>query len=88
MKLKSHIVTQEIGGQHMLVAAMEKEGDFHGIVKSNETAAFVVEALKEDVTEDEILAKLQTVYEGDEADMRADIQKVIADLSARGLLES
>lgn len=87
MKLKSNVIIQPLAGETMLVVAATTPDDFHGIVKFNDTAADIASAMKEDVTEDQILALLQEKYEGPEEAMRADIRKVADRLRRIGVLE-
>lgn len=82
MKLKSGFCTQKVADGQVMVPVDEKETNFKGIVRSNETAAFVVDCLKEDTTSEEILAKLKEAYEGDEEVMKKDIETVIGKLKA------
>ena len=58
----------------------QAETSFRGIVRSNETAAFVVDCLKDETSEDEILAKLKEEYEGDDDKMRSDLKNVLSKL--------
>ena len=53
MKLKDEFITYETDGDQIMVAA--GTDSFSGLVRSNETAGFIVECLKEAVTEDDIV---------------------------------
>ena len=46
MKLKTGFITHQIQDTQMMVAAGEAAENFHGLVRSNETAAFIVDCLK------------------------------------------
>lgn len=85
MKLKNGFVTREMGGEQIMVAT--GAAAFSGIVRSNETAAFIVNCLKSDTTEEAILDALKQEYEGDEAAMRAGIRKVIDSLRSINALD-
>ena len=63
------------------------EADFHGLVQGNKTVDTILNCLKEDTTEEKILIALKEKYDGDEADMRADITDVIAKLRAIGAID-
>ena len=56
MKLKTGFITHTIGKEQMMVATGPAGKDFHGLVRSNETAAFIVDCLKKETTEEEIVA--------------------------------
>ena len=47
MKLKNEFITHETDGEQIMVSAGTS---FNGIVKSNKTAAFIVNCLKTDTT--------------------------------------
>ena len=54
---------------------------FKGIVKSNETAAFIVECLKTDTTPSEIVDKILDEYDGvDRATVTKDVSAIIEKL--------
>lgn len=61
--------------------------NFSGLVRSNPTAAFIVECLKNDTSEQEILKKMLDEYEGDENVMKADITKIVGQLKSIGALD-
>ena len=87
MRLKKGFCTQTISDGQVMVPVGDADTSFRGIVRSNETAAFVVEQLKEETTEEEILSKLKEEYEGDEEKMKKDLAGVIAKLRSIDALE-
>ena len=46
MKLKEGFITHTLQGQQMMVAAGPAARLFRGVVRSNETAAFIIDCLK------------------------------------------
>ena len=54
MKLKSEFITHRMGDEQVMVAAGTSQ--FCGIIRSNRTAAFIVDCLKTETTEEEIIA--------------------------------
>ena len=50
MKLKTGFITHQVGKEQMMVAAGPAAKVFHGLVRSNETAAFIVNCLKKETT--------------------------------------
>ena len=60
---------------------------FSGIVRSNKTAAFIVDHLKTDTTKESILAAMQEKYDADPAVMEKDIEKVLEKLRSIGALD-
>jgi hypothetical protein len=85
MKLKNEFILHNIGDETLLVPTAE--ANFHGLVQGNKTVDTILNCLKEDTTEEKILIALNEKYDGDEADMRADITDVIAKLRAIGAID-
>ena len=79
-----------VAGENMLVAIGEASRQFNGIVKLNETAAFIVEQLQSETTVGEIAAALKAAYEIDEetaAGLEHDVEAVIASLKEVNAIE-
>ena len=85
MKLKKEYIVHNVGDETLLVPTVE--ADFHGLVQGNKTVDTILNCLTEDTTEERILIALKEKYDGDEADMRADIADVIAKLRSIGALD-
>lgn len=85
MKLKEGFVTHEMGGEQIMVATGVAK--FAGLVRSNATAAFIVDCLKEETTKDAIVAKMLEKYEADEAVICADVDKILEKLRSIGALD-
>ena len=85
MKLDPKFVTREIGDTQVMVAV--GTSSFSGLVRSNKTAAFIVDQLKEDTTKEKILAAMTEVYDADPAVMEKDIDMVLEKLRSIGALD-
>lgn len=85
MKLKEGFITHETGGEHIMVSVGKTK--FSGIVKSNETAAFIVDCLKTDTTEKEIAEKIRQKYDVTKETVTADVKKVIYKLRSIGAID-
>ncbi len=86
MKLSKDLLTHTTRGEHYVISTGDSR--FKGLIKSNETAAFIVECLKTDTTEDEITDKLLTKYSGaDRQTVLGDVKSIIAKLRSIGALE-
>lgn len=83
MKLKDTFVTQEMDGEQVMV---EAGGGFSGMVRSNATAAFIIDRLKEDTTPEAILEAMAERYNGPRDQMAADIDMVLKNLREIGAL--
>ena len=75
MKLKPDFITQDIDGTQFLIAVGGES--FNGIVKSNPTAAFIVDCLKEETTEGAIVDKMCAKYDADRETIAADVKKIL-----------
>ena len=87
MKLKDGFITHNTGDENLLVATGEAGKSFNGIVRNNETAAFIAELLKKEITEDEIVKKILEEYDGDEKTARKDVKKLLDTFKREGFLE-
>lgn len=86
MKLNPSFLTHESKGEHYMVSTGGTE--FSGIVKSNTTAAFIIDCLSADTTESEITDKLMERFTGaDRAVVEKDVANVIAKLRTIGAIE-
>ena len=86
MKLNPQFLTHETFGEHYIIGT--DETGFKGIIKSNETAAFIVERLKTYTSEDEIIDSLLAEYEGaDRETVAHDVEDIIGKLRSVGALE-
>lgn len=78
MKLNNDFLVYDVGGEVNLVPTGDAAKSYHGIVRCNKTAAFVIECLKTEASEAELLEKLKQKYEGD-ADYMAECLKKTLD---------
>ncbi|MCI6581628.1 MAG: PqqD family protein [Oscillospiraceae bacterium] len=74
MKLKESFITHKNKDDYMMIDA---SGKFAGIIHSNATAAFIIECLKTETTEDEILEKMLTKYDADKNIMADNVREII-----------
>lgn len=85
MKIKEGFVLRNICGDYVVIAVGKQTLDFQGIIKLNETGAFLWEKLQQDCTAEELLTAMQAEYAVDEATAREDIRAFIDSLQAAGL---
>ena len=85
MKLKDTFITQEIEDTQFLVAV--GEASFTGIVKSNKTAAFIVDSLKEETTKERIVDAMCAKYDAPRERIEADVEIVLNKLRGIGALD-
>ena len=63
MKLKYNFVTNEVADKIVAVAVGEDLEKFGGFIKMNDVGAYIFNMLKNDVTEDEIVASMLKDFE-------------------------
>ena len=85
MKLNKQFVTKDIGDTQVMVAV--GSAAFSGVVRSNKTAAFVVDQLKEDTTKEKIVAAMLERYDVSEERVSADVDKILDTLRSIGALD-
>ena len=85
MKLRSDFLTHNSDDESYLIPTSGV--DFSGMVKGNKTLGAIIELLKEDTTEEEVVAKMRERYEAPEGVIERDVKKVITELQSIGALE-
>lgn len=78
MKLKDGFVTYETQDEHLLIPVGKHS--FSGLVRSNETAAFIIEHLKEEMTKDQLEQAMVDHYAIDRETASQDVAKVLEKL--------
>ena len=84
MKLKSSFITHTSGGEQLMISV---DGEFSGMVRSNATAAFIIDILKEDVTTEEIVEKIMAEYDAEQSIVEKDVARVISTLREIGAID-
>lgn len=82
MKLNPKFLTHETKGEHITVSTTGTK--FNGLIRSNPTAAFIVESLKNDTTESEIVDKMLAKYEVDRNTAEKDVADIVGKLRSIG----
>lgn len=85
MKLKENFITYEENSEHLTIPAGGSA--WNGLIRSNKTAGFIVECLKEDTTEDAIVEKMLEKYDAPRELIAADVAKILAKLRSIGALD-
>ena len=85
MKLKSDFITQTIEDTQFLISV--GDDSFRGIVRSNRTAAFIVDCLKEETTEERIIDAMCGKYDAPREEIAADVKRILDTLREIGALE-
>lgn len=84
MKLNPKFLTHETKGEHITVSTTGTS--FNGLIRSNPTAAFIVETLKTDITERALVDKLLEKYDVERPTAEKDVAAVISQLRKIGAI--
>ena len=84
MKLKDTYITHDSDGEQIL---LDTSSSFAGLIRNNKTAAFIVECLKEDTTEEKIVEAMFEKYDAPTDVLARDVSEVIEKLRKVGALD-
>lgn len=84
MKLKKEFMTHMDGENQMMVDVSAR---FSGLVRSNKTAAEIIDFLKSDTTEEKIVSEMQKKYDVSESVLKQDVHKIIETLRSIGAVD-
>ena len=85
MKLNSGFISHNDGEDILLVSTGAVT--FSGLVRSNATAAFIIECLGTETTEDEIVSKMCAKYDAPEEVIRRDVRMILDQLRGIGAID-
>ncbi|MBP5166354.1 MAG: PqqD family protein [Oscillospiraceae bacterium] len=85
MKLNREFLLHNTSGETILVPT--GGASFSGVVRGNKTLGAVLELLKNDVTQEEIVAALKARFDAPEGAIEADVEKALAELRKIGALD-
>lgn len=78
MKLKKGFITHETGDEQIMVGTGKT--DFSGLVRSNKTAAFIVDQLKREVSEEQIVDAMLERYDAPRDTIERDVEMILGKL--------
>ena len=88
MKLKYNFVTNEVADKIVAVPVGDDLEKINGFVKMNDVGAYIFNMLKNDVTEDEIVAAMLKDYEdATEQEVRETVKEFTGKLKAENVIE-
>ena len=83
MQINQDFTIQKVGGSYVAVAVGETSKKFHGMIRLNETGAFLWKRMAErDTTEEELVDALLAEYEIDRNTAAEDVRRMIESLRA------
>jgi hypothetical protein len=71
----------------VLIFTFRRKHVLYVVVRSNETAAFIVDCLKSETTKDDIVKKLTDTYEVDSTTAQNDVGTILSQLEQIGAIE-
>ena len=85
MKLKKNFVTQDLDDSQFLIPLVAEA--FHGILRSNPTAAFIIECLKKETTFEGIVDAVYDEFDADRETIEKDVKTVLDTLRSIDAIE-
>lgn len=85
MKLKDGFITHESAAEHITVTAGNTA--FNGMVRSNETAGFIIECLKDNVIKEDIIIKMLEKYDAPREQVEKDVGRILEQLYKIGAID-
>ena len=87
MRIKKDFTIQKVGDSYIAVAVGETSKTFHGMVRLNETGAFLWKKMTEaDRTVDELVDALLAEYEVDRETATRDVENLVNQFRESGIL--
>lgn len=85
MKLKPDFITHESDDEQIMVST--GDSGFFGMVRSNNTAAFIIDCLKQETTEEQIVDAMANRFEAPKTVIAKDVARVLQTLREIGAIE-
>ncbi len=85
MKLNRNFLLHTVNSETVLVPT--GEAGFSGVVRGNKTLGAILELLKTDITEREIVAALQARFDAPQGAVEKDVSKALAELKKIGAID-
>ncbi len=85
MKLKDGFITRQTDGEQIMVSVGDTK--FSGLVRSNKTAAFIVDCLKSETTKEAIVNAMAEKYDAPKDILERDVGGILEKLRSIGALD-
>ncbi len=86
MRLKYRFDIVKLDDQTIAVPIGKNVSEFRGVIKMNDTAARILELLKDDANENDIISALLKEYEAPIEVVTESVRRIIREFHERGLL--
>lgn len=88
MKLKDDYIIYNASEEEAIAVATGDEAEnFNGLLRANKTAGAIMEFLKEDITEDELVKRMFDRFDATEEEIREGVKDVLETLRGVGAIE-
>lgn len=85
-KLKYTFETMELDDVLVAVPVEEGASEFHGVIKLNETAAYIFRLLQDEITEEQIIDAVAREYDAPKREIASDVKEYLEDFKQHGVL--
>lgn len=86
MKIKDGFFLRKLGQQYTAVAMGSARKEFNGLIRMNDTGKFLWDHLQKECSQEELIQKLQEVYEVTEEEAAEDVTRFLKKLKGAGIL--
>ena len=87
MKINSGFILRKVGTDHVVVAVGEASKAFHGMIKLNDSAAYIWKQIEAGLEPNEIVADLTTNYTVDAEMAKKYVDDLVAMMKQNGILQ-
>lgn len=87
MKVRKDFVLRETAGDYMIIPTGRTVQSFDGLITVNEVGADLWDMLQSEVTFDDLLRGILTIYDVDKETAEEDIREFLDTLRERGILD-
>ncbi len=87
MKLKYDFMVREIVDDYVLIPMGDSALEFSGFLTTNAVGATIMEELKNDITEENLLLKILEEFDVDETTAKSDVEEFLNMLRTNNLIE-
>lgn len=87
MKIKEGFILRQIAGEDIVVPIGNNIADFNGVIRLNESAAFLWRELQSEISKNDLVNKLKSEYEIGEELAAKDVEDFIKTLEENNALE-
>lgn len=86
MQIKKDFTIQKVGSSYVAVAVGESSKNFHGMIRLNETGAFLWKLMAEkNCTEEDLVDAILAEYEVDRETVVADVRRIVENLAENNI---